>query len=123
MMAEKARLFGDQAAAALILAAGGPAAAKTIGRQVRGFSDERWAAARFDIVVRGNVAKFGADQSLRAYLLSTGDDVLVEASPTDRVWGIGVRDQDDRARQPDRWPGLNLLGFALVEARRQLRGG
>lgn len=121
MMAEKARLFDDQAAAARILAAAGPAAAKKIGRQVRGFSEERWAAARFDIVVRGSVAKFGGDPALRAYLLDTGDQVLVEASPRDRIWGIGIAEADPRAEAPERWPGLNLLGFALMEARRQLR--
>jgi ribA/ribD-fused uncharacterized protein len=121
MMAGKARLFDDQAAAARILAAAGPAAAKKIGREVRGFSEQRWAAARFDIVVRGSVAKFGGDPELRGYLLGTGDRVLVEASPRDRIWGIGIAQTDPRAEAPERWPGLNLLGFALMEARRRLQ--
>jgi ribA/ribD-fused uncharacterized protein len=121
MMAEKGRLFGDEAAAARVLTAASPAAAKKIGREVRGFSEDRWTAARFDIVVRGSVAKFGAHAELRAYLLETGDHVLVEASPRDRIWGIGIAATDRRAATPEHWPGLNLLGFALMEARRRLR--
>ena len=77
-------------------------------------------AARIDIVIRASVAKFAQYPSLLAYLLGTGDLVLVEASPTDRLWGIGLHADDERARDPERWPGLNLLGFALMEARRRL---
>lgn len=117
MMAEKARLFGDQQSAAAITAAASPKEAKALGRRVAGFDAERWAAAGFDVVVRGNVAKFGQDPALRDYLLDTGDAVLVEASPTDRVWGIGLLADDPRARRPAEWPGTNLLGFALMQAR------
>jgi ribA/ribD-fused uncharacterized protein len=123
MMAEKARLFGDPEALARILASTAPAAAKRLGRQVRGFDERRWAAARFDIVVRGSVAKFGQSPALGAYLLNTGERVLVEASPRDPIWGIGLAERDPLATQPDRWRGLNLLGFALMEARRALRIG
>lgn len=120
MMAGKARLFGDDDALAAILAARTPAEAKKLGRLVRDFDEARWSAARFDLVVAGNVAKFGQDPALRRYLLDTRNRVLVEASPRDRVWGIGVGSTDDRATDPARWPGLNLLGFALMEARAQL---
>ncbi|QMU68223.1 NADAR family protein [Streptacidiphilus sp. P02-A3a] len=120
MMAGKARLFGDEAAVPAILAARTPAEAKNLGRLVRGFDEERWSAARFGLVAEGNTAKFGQDPALREYLLGTGGRVLVEASPVDRVWGIGLAATDDRARDPDRWRGLNLLGFALMEARSRL---
>lgn len=120
MMAEKARLFRDERSAAAVVAAGTPEEAKALGRGVEGFEGARWAAARVDVVVRGNVAKFGQDPALRDYLLGTGDAVLVEASPVDAVWGIGLAADDPRARRPDEWPGQNLLGFALMRARQAL---
>jgi ribA/ribD-fused uncharacterized protein len=122
MMAEKARLFGDERSAAAIVAAPSPKEAKALGRGVAGFDGERWADVGFDVVVRGNVTKFGQDPALRSYLLGTGDAVLVEASPVDPVWGIGLAADDPRARQPAKWPGTNLLGFALMQARHLLAG-
>ncbi len=121
MMAGKADLFGDAATARRVLAARTPAEAKSLGRQVRGFENETWVEHRLDIVVRGNLAKFGAHTEAREFLLGTGDRVLVEASPMDRIWGIGLAADDERAADPDTWRGLNLLGEALMEVRRRLR--
>jgi ribA/ribD-fused uncharacterized protein len=121
MMVGKARLFGDEDAVTRILAGRDPGAAKREGRKVRGFDDERWNAARFELVVRGNEAKFGQNPTLRAFLLGTGSKVLVEASPMDRIWGIGLAATDPRASDPEQWQGLNLLGFALMEVRARLR--
>jgi 7-cyano-7-deazaguanine synthase len=123
MMAEKARLFGDEAARLAIVQAAAPGAAKALGRGVQGFDEARWQAARYAIVVRGNAAKFGQNPALRAFLLNTGERVLVEASPVDRIWGIGLAADDVRAQQPEHWPGQNLLGFALMDVRRSLRAG
>ncbi|NGN64391.1 NADAR family protein [Streptomyces sp. A7024] len=120
-MAGKARLFGDTDAERAIVAAGHPKQAKDLGRTVRGFDQEAWAAHRYDIVVRGNEAKFGQHPDLRDYLLRTGDRVLVEASPVDRVWGIGLAADDERAQTPAEWRGLNLLGLALMDVRERLR--
>lgn len=117
MMWSKANLFDDADAAARVLTAGHPKQAKDIGGQVRGFAEETWEAHRFDIVTRGNVAKFGQNPEMGAYLARTGVRVLVEASPLDRIWGIGLASGDDRAATPERWRGLNLLGFALMRAR------
>lgn len=122
MMAEKARLFGDAEAERRVLDAGHPSEAKNAGRLVRGFDDGVWERERFRIVVEGSVHKFGADAELRGFLLGTGDRVLVEASPVDRVWGIGLAVGDAGAGDPERWRGLNLLGFALMGARERLRG-
>ncbi|PNG19807.1 NADAR family protein [Streptomyces cahuitamycinicus] len=121
MMAAKARLFEDTAAERAALAAGHPAEAKKAGRLVRGFDEATWARERFRIVVEGSVHKFAAHPELRGYLLGTGDRVLVEASPVDRVWGIGLAADDEAAMDPQRWRGPNLLGFALMEARKRLR--
>ncbi|WP_433575049.1 NADAR family protein [Nocardia brasiliensis] len=123
MMWGKAVLFGDTENAARVLAAPTPKDAKELGRQVRGFDSGVWRAHRFETVVRGNVAKFGQHAELAAYLLGTEDRVLVEASPVDRVWGIGLAADDPRAEDPAQWRGLNLLGFALMAARARLRGG
>lgn len=120
MMAGKARLFGDEDALARVLAAGHPSEAKKAGRLVRGFDEEIWTRERFGIVVEGSVHKFAADEELRAFLLGTGERVLVEASPVDRVWGIGLTADDPAAEDPARWRGPNLLGFALMEARERL---
>ncbi|MFD3541341.1 NADAR family protein [Streptomyces sp. NPDC058662] len=121
MMAGKARLFADPEAERAALEARSPAEAKKAGRAVRGFDGAVWERERFALVVEGSVHKFASDPSLRSYLLSTGSRVLVEASPMDRIWGIGLAADDERALDPARWRGLNLLGFALMEARERLR--
>jgi ribA/ribD-fused uncharacterized protein len=120
MMWRKATLFGDEQVAGQILSAARPDQAKALGRRVRGFDQAVWEAHRFAIVVDGSTAKFGQDPDLREFLLATGDQVLVEASPRDRVWGIGLAAGDERAADPGRWRGLNLLGFALMQARSAL---
>ncbi|WP_432896594.1 NADAR family protein [Micromonospora matsumotoense] len=121
MMWRKALLFDDTGAGERVLAAAHPHQAKAIGREVRRFDPAVWEAERYPIVLAGSLAKFGQHADLRAYLLGTGDRVLVEASPVDRVWGVGLAADDPRAEDPARWRGLNLLGFALMEARDLLR--
>ncbi|GAA4563140.1 NADAR family protein [Planotetraspora kaengkrachanensis] len=117
MMAHKAWLFGDDETASAILAADHPAEAQKLGRTVRGFDDATWAAHRFGIVTRGNIAKFGQHAELGTFLLGTRSRVLVEASPRDRIWGIGLGAGNELAASPATWRGLNLLGFALMDAR------
>lgn len=89
---------------------------------MRDFDGAVWERERFGIVVEGSVHKFSSDPALRAYLLGTGTRVLVEASPVDPIWGIGLAADDPGSHDPARWRGLNLLGFALMEARERLRG-
>ncbi len=120
MMAGKARLFGDAEIEAEILANPDPRTAKALGGKVRNFDEAVWREHRVPIVVAGNVAKFTQHPELAAYLLGTAPDVLVEASPLDRIWGIGLGAESPHARDPKRWRGVNLLGFALMNARSQL---
>lgn len=120
MMVGKARLFGDEDAVAAILADPDPAAAKKLGRTVRGYDDAAWQAAAYDIVVAGNHAKFAQHPDLGEFLVATGGAVLVEASPYDRIWGIGLRATDPAAAAPSTWCGTNLLGFALMDVRDRL---
>lgn len=120
MMAEKARLFEDEASCQAILRAATPSEAKKLGAQVGGFVEATWLKHRFEIVVRGNQARFTQNPELGEFLRNTGDRVLVEASPLDRIWGIGLAEDDPRCQHPDQWQGLNLLGFALMEVRAHL---
>lgn len=117
MMAEKARLFGDEAMLRQILAAAHPKEMKAYGRAVQGFEQPRWDACCYDLVLRGNLAKFGQNPALLAFLLGTAGRILVEASPRDRIWGIGMGRQNPDAANPMKWRGRNLLGFALTQAR------
>jgi ribA/ribD-fused uncharacterized protein len=120
MMAEKARLFGDFEAEKSILASANPGAAKKFGRNVLGFNEAIWINNRFEIVVKANIEKFGQNPELKEFLLNTGDRVLVEASPVDRIWGIGLAEDNRDIENPNNWKGLNLLGFALMEVRERL---
>lgn len=120
MMAAKARLFDDRKLLERILAARSLGEAKALGREVAGFDEALWSAERMGIVIEGNLGKFGQNASLKKYLLGTADRVLVEASPVDAIWGIGLAATDPQATEPAAWRGLNLLGFALMEVRRRL---
>ena len=94
---------------------------KALGREVKNFSDEVWNRHREEIVLNGNLAKFRDERNraLKERLLRTGEKVLVEASPRDRIWGVGFGAQ--RALEvKHRW-GLNLLGIALMQTRQRLR--
>jgi ribA/ribD-fused uncharacterized protein len=122
MMAEKARLFRDDEVLAAILEAPTPADAKRLGRTVRNYDDRAWGRARSLSVVKGNVAKFDQNEAMGRFLEATGDAILVECSPRDRIWGIGLGASNPDARVPSKWRGLNLLGFALVAARAELYG-
>ncbi len=123
MMAGKARLFQDHETLELILAAPDPKSAKALGRQVKGFKDDVWKANARRLVTEGNIAKFSQDERLKAFLLDTGTKVLVEASPYDRIWGIGLGAEDPKAKHPSTWQGDNLLGFALMDVREVIRLG
>ena len=121
MMAEKARIFNNDDIRQRIIAARHPDEAKKLGRQVRGFDPQVWDARKYELVKTGNYQKFSQNLSLKDYLLTTGDRVLVEASPVDAIWGIGLAADHADAQDPARWRGENLLGFALMEVRDQLR--
>ena len=121
MMAEKARLFDDQDALNQIIASKTPALAKKLGRGIRGFDEAHWNERRFDAVVEGNLAKFSQHAPLTAFLMNTADRILVEASPVDKIWGVGMAEDHPDIENPALWQGLNLLGFALMKVRQQLR--
>ena len=117
MMASKARLFDDADSLQEILESSTPAEAKLIGRRVKGYDDELWTLHRYALVLAGNYAKFTQNAKLKEYILSTKELVLVEASPKDKIWGVGLGMDDPDLKNPELWRGLNLLGFALMEVR------
>ncbi|WP_353718637.1 NADAR family protein [Dyadobacter sp. 676] len=117
MMAEKARVFGNDALRDKIIACHSPGEAKALGRMVQNFREEVWMENRCAIVLEGSIQKFSQNPELRGFLLNTGARILVEASPVDPVWGIGLAADDPHAADPRKWKGLNLLGFALMETR------
>ena len=121
MMAQKAILMGDTATCREIMAAFNPREYKKLGRKVRNFDPVLWDREKYNVVLRGNLAKFSQNPRLLEFLDSTGDSVLVEGSPYDAIWGVKLESKDPRVLNPNQWRGENLLGFALMETRDILR--
>jgi len=125
MMASKARMFGDFEAAAEIMCCGGddarftkyPRQQQKIGRRVKKFIPENWNAVCRDFVLRGNLAKFSQNEELFEALEMTANYRLVEASPVDKIWGVGLAEDNPDAFNPDAWKGTNWLGDILTETR------
>ena len=121
MMYRKALLFNDAKVASKILGNPKPGAAKALGRQISGFDERIWFDKRYEIVVEGSYLKFTQNTMLRSFLLNTKKRILVEASPIDRIWGIGFSEDQVESADPKKWRGSNFLGYALMEARAQIQ--
>jgi ribA/ribD-fused uncharacterized protein len=121
MMYSKAKLFKDVDIASKILETDDPGKIRSLGRQVRGFKDQVWTLERESIVYTGNKEKFTQDTSLKSYLMSTGDSILAEASPSDLIWGIGFGEKDPNRMDQKKWKGKNLLGEILMKVRAELK--
>jgi ribA/ribD-fused uncharacterized protein len=120
MMASKARLFDDREALRRIMSSNDPRSQKAIGRQVKGFDEGKWNAVARDFVYNGNKAKFTQNEDFLKKLLDTKGTTLVEASPTDRIWGIGLHISDPRCYDRAKWQGKNWLGETLTRLRDDL---
>lgn len=121
MMAQKAMLFQDKQTFERIMKADNPRQCKALGREVKGFDEKMWDAAKYKIVLDANYLKFTQNDKLRRFLLATGKDILVEASPYDKVWGIGMDEKSPDANNPALWIEKNMLGFALMEVRDMIK--
>lgn len=117
MMAQKALQSIDFESFYKILGAKTPKEAKELGRSVKNFNSGVWDSVKLDIVKHGNILKFEQNPKLLEYLLSTRGKILVEASPYDKIWGIGLQAKDSWALNPNKWQGENLLGFVLMDIR------
>ena len=121
MMAEKAKLMGDEKTRIKILKTSDPKEIKDLGKSVKNFDECLWHENKSKIVVKGNYHKFMDNSDLRDFLLSTGRKILVEASPYDIIWGVGMKEDDPNITNPYAWKGENLLGFALMQVREMIR--
>lgn len=117
MMAEKARCAHDEESLGKILASDDPKTIKALGRKVKNLPTAEWNHIANSVVVLGNIHKFGQNPELLRYLFWTGDRVLVEASPTDKRWGIGMSSRTEGVENPHNWHGHNRLGFSIMAAR------
>ncbi len=120
MMAHKALLFGDESTYDLIMLEKNPKIQKAHGRNVKGFDKDRWEAICKTIVYRANFAKFTQHEEFYRYLMSTVGTEIVEASPDDKIWGIGLHESDPRVHDKSQWQGTNWLGEVLMMVREDL---
>ena len=121
MMVAKARIFKDEEVKKEIMNTSDPTLMKALGRKVRNFDPQVWDKAKYSIVLNGNYYKFTQNKEMMDFLLSTGDKILVEASPMDTIWGIGFGKENEKVKNVAMWRGQNLLGFALMEVRDEIR--
>lgn len=120
MMAQKAKLFGDTVIYKLLLTTHNPKTAKQLGRKINNYNEDVWIANREEIVYNGNLAKFSQNPDLKSKLLDTKNAMLVEASPYDKIWGIGIGVSHPDFSNPKKWKGLNLLGKTLMKVRNNI---
>ena len=121
MMAKKALLFDDIAVYQQIMKSLDPSECKNLGKIVKGFDPAVWDKCKYEIVYNANYAKFHQNDKLKKKLIATGRAVMVEASPLDKIWGIGMSADDPKAKHPNMWSGENLLGSILMEIRDQVK--
>jgi len=121
MMYCKAKLFGDNETAKEILTATTPREHKALGRKVKLFDEELWSTKREIYVRRGCLAKFMQNPDMLNFLLNTKDTELVEASPYDKIWGVGLAESNPLINDKSNWKGLNLLGKVLMQVRGELQ--
>lgn len=123
MMHQKALLFGDVYTAQEILNEPVPALQKKLGRKVSNFDPIKWNSVAKDIVLKGNMAKFTQNADLKKLLLATDDKIMVEASPYDKIWGIGMHFDDCGIENPKNWKGTNWLGEVLNKVKENIKNG
>lgn len=123
MMYQKAILFNDIESANKIMNSSNPREHKNIGRLVKGYDQEIWDNHKLIFVCDGNILKFSQHQDLKNKLINTTPKILVEASPTDCIWGVGLSENDDKIIDEINWRGKNLLGKALMFVREVLNRG
>jgi len=123
MMAAKAKMFDDDYALKQIMSSDNPADQKWWGRMVKGFDEAKWHTISRDVVYKANYAKFTQHPDLKEKLLATKEKLIVEASPTDCIWGVGLKATDRDIRNPKKWRGKNWLGDAIMKVRLAIQGG
>jgi ribA/ribD-fused uncharacterized protein len=121
MMYNKATFFEDYVTAEQVMKTKSPREQKELGRMVKNFDSNRWNKVCSGIVYKGNLAKFTQNEDLKKELLNTGNRILVEASPYDQIWGIGMGVEEEGIDNAINWKGQNLLGWALQLVKQELQ--
>lgn len=121
MMAQKALLFKDTETYEAIMKTSHPSGQKALGRKVKNFDKETWELIAKSVVYRANQAKFTQHKHYYDDLMATGDTLLVEASPEDKIWGIGLAESDPRVHDESQWQGTNWLGEVITDVREDLK--
>lgn len=120
MMAEKARLFGDIESLNKIMSSKDPKEQKSLGKNVKPYDDNKWNSVAKQVVYKGNMAKFTQNENLKKILLDTEGTTLVEASPVDRKYGVGLAENDPLIQDRKNWRGTNWLGEVLTQVREDI---
>lgn len=120
-MALKAEFFQDEEIFEKILYVDDPQDAKKLGREIKNYDDLKWTDVRYECMLHACHLKFEQNSDLKKILLDTGDRILVEASPYDKIWGVGLREDDDTILDSLKWRGQNLLGNVLMDVRERLK--
>jgi ribA/ribD-fused uncharacterized protein len=120
MMACKALQFNDHETLELIMKSNDPSAQKAYGRKIRNYDDTIWKQIRYPVVREGVFAKFDQNPHLQTVLLNTDPFIIVESSPKDIIWGVGLAADHKDVTNPGMWKGTNLLGMALMDVRATL---
>ena len=121
MMAEKARLFGDDHALSQIMKACDPSVQKSWGKKVKNFDKDKWEEIAQDVVYKANYAKFTQNDDCYEELMRSGDKVIVEASPYDCIWGVGLGSDNPKVLDEKNWRGTNWLGEAIMKVRETIK--
>lgn len=120
MMWKKAKIMEDEESADLISKTTSPYKVKQLGRKVRNFDQKLWDRKKIEVMVEALTFKFNNSARIDL-LLSTGDAIIAEASPYDKIWGIGLDASDPNSKDQEKWKGQNLLGKCLMTVRENLR--
>lgn len=120
IMAKKATIFNDKDMLEKILNSNNQRDIKSYGRKVKNYDDKVWSKARYNIGLEAIKAKFSQNEMLKSKLLATKNKIIVEASPLDRIWGIGLSKNNDDILEPSKWRGTNILGDMLMQAREEI---
>jgi len=117
MMYKKALLFDDIETSIKILNIDNPRKVKKLGREIKNFDNKIWNENKIDIVTQGNILKFSQNEKLMNIMFEDCNLTLVEASPYDKIWGVGLHFDDNLILNQDNWRGENLLGVCIMRAR------
>ena len=120
-MWRKAMCFKDKETADKILLTTDSQQAKRLGRLIKNYNEEIWGTARFWFMVYVNIQKFKQNPNLKKLLIDTENRILVEASPYDKIWGVGLEEENPLILDEKNWLGTNLLGKALMEVRNMIK--